>query len=70
MKQTTAQLTNLQLELIKIFSYQLPNEELLEVKQLLANFFAERIKKRASKIWQEKGYTQNDMDKWLNDENQ
>ncbi len=60
----------MQLELIKIFSYQLPNEELLEVKQLLANFFDERIKKRASKIWQEKGYTQNDMDKWLNDENQ
>lgn len=70
MEKTTTPLTNLQLELLKVFSYQLPEEELLEVKQVLATFFAERLKKRASKIWKEKKYTQNDMNKWLNDENQ
>jgi len=63
MEQPTSSLTNLQLELLKVFSYQLPNEELLEIRQLLVKYFAERIKKSASKIWKEKGYTQEDMDK-------
>lgn len=70
MEQTATPLTNLQLELLKVFSYQLPEEELLEIKEVLANFFANRVKKRASKIWKEKKYTQNDMNKWLNDEKQ
>ena len=71
MNQTAATpLTNLQLELLKVFSYQLPDEELLEIKQMLAQFFAKRLKKGTSKIWKEKNYTQNDMDNWLNDENQ
>ncbi len=70
MDQLATPLTNLQLELLKVFSYQLSEEEILEIKQILANFFAERLKKRASKTWKEKGYTQNDMDNWLNDKNQ
>ncbi len=70
MEQVTTSLTNLQLELLKVFSYQLPEEEILEIKQLLSGFFAERLKKGSSNIWIEKGYTQNDMDNWLNDDNQ
>jgi hypothetical protein len=63
-------LTNLQLELLKVFTYQLPEEELLEVKRLLADFFAKRLTDRASEIWAKKGYSQSDMEKWLSDENQ
>lgn len=70
MEQPAASLTNLQLELLKLFSYQLPDEELIEIKKLFSKFFAERLKKGMSQIWKEKGYTQEDMDKWLNDENQ
>jgi len=70
MEQSATSLTNLQLELLKLFSYQLPDEELIEIKKLLSKFFAERLKKGTSQIWKEKGYTQEDMDKWLNDENQ
>lgn len=35
-------LTNLQLELLKVFSMELSEEELLEVQQLLARHFAEK----------------------------
>lgn len=70
MEQSAPPLTNLQLELLKVFSNELLDEEILEIKQLLVKYFAEHIKKRASIIWKEKGYTQEDMDKWLNDENQ
>lgn len=63
MEQSTTSLTNLQLGLLKVFSYKLSDNEILESKQLLVKYFAERIKKRASIIWQEKGYTNEDMDK-------
>ena len=63
-------LTNVQIELLNTFAYQLPDEELSELKQVLTHFFAQRIRKRTDKIWQEKGYTQETMNSWLNEENQ
>ncbi len=63
-------LTNVQIELLNTFAYQLPDEELSELKQVLTLFFAQRIRKRTDKIWQEKGYTQENMNSWLNEENQ
>ncbi len=36
-------LTELQLELLKIFSYQISQEQLLDIKKLLANYFANNV---------------------------
>jgi len=55
--------TNLQLELLKTFSYQLEERELLEVKKMLAVFFAERAIEQADKTWDEKGWTDADVDR-------
>ncbi|MFN3851913.1 MAG: hypothetical protein ACK4NY_20920 [Spirosomataceae bacterium] len=63
-------LSNVQLELLKTFSYELPDEEIQELKQVLVKFFADRIRKRTGKIWQQKGYSEQTMQDWLNDENQ
>jgi len=63
-------LTNLQLELLKIFSFQLTNEELLEIKKLLAGYFAEKALDRMDEIWEEKKLSNETMDKWLNEESQ
>jgi len=65
MEVKTESLTNLQLELLKVFSYKLPEAEMIAVRRLLASHFADRMKDNSSKIWIEKGYTQADMDKWL-----
>lgn len=35
-------LTNLQLELLKTFSRPLPNSQLLEIKAILADYFAKK----------------------------
>ena len=59
--------TNVQLELLKLYAYNLPEEEMQELKKVLTSFFAERI--RTGKLWQERGYTQEKMQQWLNDEN-
>lgn len=68
--QPSPPLTNMQLELLKLYAYDLKESDMLELKKLLSGFFAERIRERAGKIWQERGYTQETMQQWLDDENQ
>lgn len=68
--QSSPPLTNVQLELLKLYAYDLKEEEMQELKQVLAAFFAQRIRQHTGKIWQERNYTQNTMEQWLNEENQ
>ncbi len=63
-------LTNVQVELLNTFAYQLPDDELGELKKVLTQFFAQRIRKRTDLIWQEKGYSEQTMNNWLNEEEQ
>ncbi|GAB3974690.1 hypothetical protein GCM10028806_30880 [Spirosoma terrae] len=58
-------LTNLQLELLKTFSHQLEETELLEVKKILAEFFAKRAVEQANAAWDQKGWTDEDVDRLL-----
>ena len=59
-------MSNLQQEILKIYSHNLPEEQLLEIKNLLAQYFANKAIDEADKIWDEKGYTNELMDEWLN----
>lgn len=58
-------LSNLQLELLKLYSTNLPEEDLLEIKRMLANYFMKKAIEEADKVWDEKGYTNETMDEWL-----
>lgn len=58
--------SNLQLELLKTFSHQLDERELLEVKKMLALFFAQRAIEQANKAWDDKGWIDADVDRMLN----
>ena len=67
MEITTRQpLSNLQLEMLKTFTHQLDDGELVEIKKLLASFFAKRAVKQANKAWDEKGWSDTDVDRMLN----
>lgn len=70
MSVATPKLTNVQVELLNTFAYELPEEELKDLKKILVGFFAKRIRQQTSQIWEEKGYTSETMKDWLNDENQ
>ncbi|MCO6490061.1 MAG: hypothetical protein J5I98_16740 [Phaeodactylibacter sp.] len=59
-------LTNVQLELLKTFAHNLNEEELLQLRKLLANFFAQRAIDAANRAWDEKGWTDEDVDRLLN----
>lgn len=60
-------MTNLQLELLKLFNYELSDEQLLEIKELLSNYFAQQATDEMDKVWDEQGLTEGTMDKWLNE---
>ncbi|MFN4256142.1 MAG: hypothetical protein ACK4Q5_14170 [Saprospiraceae bacterium] len=48
--------SNLQLELLKLFSNNLPDEDLLAIKALISRYLFEKAKNEADKIWEEKGW--------------
>ncbi len=68
--ETADQLTSLQLELLKAYAFEPTEEELLQVKALLGRIFASRLTARVDQAVKERGITDDDLDRWLNDEDQ
>ena len=66
MNKISQPLSNVQLEMLKVFSYNLEAKELLELKDLIAGYFSKRAIKAANKVWEEKGWTNADIEKILN----
>jgi hypothetical protein len=62
--------TPLQLELLKLYSVNPTEEELIEIKDLLAKFFLKKAVKSIGEIEASRGTTNDDLDKLLEDENQ
>ena len=58
-------LSNVQLEILNVFSHQLSDEELLEFKDAIAQYFADRAVRAADRAWDEKGWTDDDVDRML-----
>jgi len=50
-------LSNVQAELLKLFSAGIPDNHLMELKKVIAKFLLEKGRDKADIIWDEKGYT-------------
>ena len=61
---TLDKLTNLQHELLKVFQYDLKENQLLEIKQLLSAYFAEKATSEMDSLWEANGWNQETMEKW------
>ena len=59
-------LTNVQLELMKLYSTNLSDSELDELRNVLSKFYAEKAITMADRIWDECKLTDEDMDNSLN----
>lgn len=59
-------LSNTQLEILNTFSCKLSQKELKEFRNLIANYFASRTTELANKVWEEKGWTDEDVNRILN----
>ncbi len=62
--------TPLQHELLTLYSMDLSEEELKDIKKILSQYFWDRLQKKVTIASQQMGYTQEDFDAWLNDPNQ
>lgn len=60
-------LSALQLELLKIYSFQPKEEDLLAIKQLLAQYFSGKLQKNIKKAIKNNHITEQDLDRWLNE---
>lgn len=58
-------LTNLQQELLRIFSIELSEKDLLEIKHLLATHFANKASDAMDSLWEAKQWNQETMELWL-----
>ena len=63
MEQTT-KLSPLQLELLQMFKYNLPEEQLKEIKALLAEYFASNFTSEMDEFFSQKGLGEETIEKW------
>lgn len=61
-------LTNLQLELLKLYSMELNEDQLKDVQRLLANYFAKQASDEMDRLWDEQGWNEDTMEAWLAEE--
>ncbi|MBE9465130.1 hypothetical protein ACFP1I_16055 [Dyadobacter subterraneus] len=63
-------LTNLQQELLQLYAREISDEDLINIKELIGRYFAQRLTKLADDAWDTNGWTQQEMEDILNDPNQ
>ncbi|GJM32062.1 MAG: hypothetical protein DHS20C18_10630 [Saprospiraceae bacterium] len=65
--QAAKPMSNVQLELLKLYANDVPDEQLLEIKLLLGHYFADKATALMDEFMAEKGLTEKDMIKWANE---
>jgi hypothetical protein len=58
--------SNLQLELLKLYATDVSEKNLLEIKKLLANFFAKKVDEEMDALWEEKDWGMEKIEEWKN----
>lgn len=64
MQATQQGLSNLQLELLKIFSFDISDEQLLEIKSILVNYFADKITNDIDQLFEGEGWGLEKIEEW------
>ena len=60
-------LSSLQLDLLKVYSFQPSEADLLAVRKLLATYFSDKLTEKVRQAVAEQGITETDLDNWLNE---
>lgn len=63
-------LSNLQIELLRLYSHQIEEKDLFQIKELIGQYFAKRLTSLADEAWERNAWSNQDMDDILNDSNQ
>jgi hypothetical protein len=59
-------LNSLQISLLRLFSQNISDDQTLEIRKLMMNYFDVQLKAELEKVIEEKGYTEDDFRQMLN----
>lgn len=62
-------ISNLQLEILRLYGNGVSEKSLREIKGILAKYFADKATDSTEKVWEEKGLSEQDMFNWTNEHN-
>jgi len=57
-------LSNLQIELLKLYPYSVSESELKDIQRLLADYFAEKIDKEMDQLWENNAWNNETIESW------
>lgn len=64
---SSGRLTNLQIELLKMFNYDLAENQLKDIRNILGKYFAETARTEMDKLWEQEGWSDETMEQWANE---
>ena len=62
--ETSRHLSNLQIELLQLFRYELDDAQLQEIKSLLASYFAEKASNEIDALFEENQWGEDKINEW------
>jgi len=60
-------LSPLQLELLKVYSFQPQEEDLIAIKKLMAQYFADKLRSNIDQAIKDRNITEDDLDNWIDE---
>jgi hypothetical protein len=68
MQAVSSGLNELQKDLLKLFSVDINEQEMKDIKEMLTQYFSKRLINEANKAWDKKGYNKGTVKRLLNNE--
>jgi hypothetical protein len=67
MNSDATKFTSLQLELLRIFARNPSEQELIDIKNLIGRYYADKASDEMDRLWDERGYSNETMQGWANE---
>jgi hypothetical protein len=62
--EATKKLSNLQLELLRVFSFELSEEQLLEIREMLVDYFSNKVSSEMDALFEENRWGEEKIEEW------
>ncbi len=57
-------LSNLQIELLKLYAHKVSDDELMDIKKMLAEYFARKVDEEMDQLWEKNGWNESKVEEW------
>jgi len=57
-------LSNLQIELLKLYPYTVSEKELKDIQKLLSDYFAQKVDKEMDQLWEKNNWSEETVESW------